>query len=226
MGDQRKEIKDAILQALAELADDPFLKHGFRRNARSLDFKRKLDRTTQKITIEFQNGPRDNPNAAAVIHPWLGVNVLDINALAVEMTGNDAQSVPPNSWTLNQPIEFTSPKGIGARWFIYQRDSVSVAINNFISFCDTWVFPFLDEYRDANDVVRMYRDGDTKVLSDLTHALRVIASMILVGDFAGAQQTLSKHFGRPGPRRRLACVFDFVEKRSELARTHNDLITG
>jgi hypothetical protein len=214
MSNQRREIKEAVLVALAQCADEAFFSAGFHRNSDSLDFHRTLPECMQAVEVCIEHTPKDNTAAAAAIYPWLTISIPTIDRIAHEMTGGNEALLMPGSKTLRQPIELTSPKGIGARWFVYQSDSVADAIQQFALYATQWLFCFLDEYSSPSGVIATYRSGDPRVLHDQAQILRVIAALITCGDESGANELLQQNFGRPAMRRRFAQVFDFLKSRS------------
>ncbi|MEQ9407594.1 MAG: hypothetical protein RIK87_07690 [Fuerstiella sp.] len=214
MSNQKREIKEAMIASLAELSDSTFESAGFKRRANSLRYDRKLESCTQSVEVCLEHTPRDNPNAAAAVYPWLTVSIPEVDAIAREMTGRDESLLSSAASTLHQPIELVSPKGKGARWYIYQPDSVVTAVNEFRDFSKEWVFPFLDEYSTAGGVVALHRASDERVLHDQDQFLRVVAAMIHSGAIDSANETLESKFGRPAMRRRFAPVFEFVANSS------------
>lgn len=199
-----------VTASLAKFADDSFESVGFQRKAKSLTYNRKLQGCTQSVEVAIEHGPRDNPNAAAAIYPWLAVNIPVVDTLAVNMTGGDESLFPSNSSTLRQPIELVAPKGVSARWYLYQPDSVTSAIQEFGAFSAEWLFHFMDEYSSVRGIISLR--GDERVLHDQCQFLRVVAAMISSGEREMAQSELNMRFGRPAMRRRFARVFDYVQK--------------
>ena len=214
MSNQKQEVKEAVLAALAEHADKTFESVGFQRRANSLRFDRKLPECLQSVEVCIEHTPKDNPNAAAAVYPWLTVSIPKVDRIAVDMTGGDATLLSPTSTTLHQPIEFTSPKGTSARWYLYQPDSVIAAVRDFEAYATRWLFEFLDEYSNAEGVIAMNRNGDERVLHDQDQFLRVIAALIGSGEHDAANEMLLAKFARPAMRRRFAPVFEFLERLS------------
>lgn len=212
MSNQQKEIKDAIIISLGEQADQAYFNEGFMRRSEALRYERKLKECIQFVDVCIEYMPKDNPSAVAAIYPWLSVKVAAVDLIASQMTGGDSGLLSSSSPTLHQPIEIVAPVGTGARWFVYQHDSIIAAIAAFAAFSQQWVFPFLDEYIDAQSMIAMYRRGDRRTLHDQDQFLRIVAAMLQQGELALASETLQKKFGKPANRRRFACVFEFVEE--------------
>lgn len=218
MSSQKREVKEAVIAALVAQSDLTFEPAGFQRRARSLRYDRRLPECVQSVEVCIEHTPKDNPNAAAAIYPWLTVKVPGVDAVANEMTGGDESLLTSAAPTLHQPIELVSPKGIGARWYFYQPDSVITAIGEFDAFARRWLFPFLDEYSSAKSIVAMHRANDERVLHDQDQFLRVVAAMVHCEEYRSANEMLNAQFGRPAMRRRFAPVFAFVEKCSSATR--------
>lgn len=211
MRNQKREIKEAVSAALAEHADERFQANGFRRRTNSLRYRRDLQECTQSVEVYIQHGPKDMPNSVAAVYPYLGVTIPKIETLAAEMAGGEPMILPPNSTTLHQPIEFTSPKGVSARWYLYQPDSVGPVVRELEAFSTRWLFPFLDEYSSVKAVIDMYQNGDRRVLTARPQVLRVIAAMIIRQEYDAAHEIVISEFGRPMLRREYARVHEFVE---------------
>jgi len=212
MSNQRKEIKETVVAALCKRADGDYGSRGFVRRIGSLRYGRKLDDCTQSVEVCIEHAPRDNPDAAAAVYPWLSVRIPDVDRTAIEMTTGNETLLSTSAPTLRQPIEFVAPKGIGVRWYIYQRDSVVMAVAEFVAFSKRWLFQFLEEYSNARGVVRLYANGDERVLHDRSQFLRVIAAMVHCDEMLAAKEVLNDKFGRLASRRQFAPVFEYIEK--------------
>lgn len=215
MSTQQKEIKAAAIAALESEADAQFQVSNFRRRPNSLVYKRKLPGCIQAVDVQIEHGPRDNRNAAAAIYPYLTVKIPVVDRVVPEMVEGGPAVVSSNVATLHQPIDFVSPKGILGHWFIYQPDSVIEVVREFSAFSSKWVFPFMEEFTSAEDMVTMHRTGDQRVTHDRGQRLRTTAAMVSCGKNDEALQLLETNFGRPGMRRRYAAVFRYVEERLE-----------
>lgn len=204
--------------ALGELADPSFSAHGFGRKATALQYRRNYRSAQQSIKVGIEHGPKDNPDAAAAVYPWLSVQIPQVDALVMQMLGRDKSLVAPNSPTLSEPIEFTAPKGTSARWYIYQADSIPSIVDSFMQYSEKWVLPFLAEYCDAAGVAAMNQNEDERLLRDEAQRLRAIAAMLLCGNSSAAKEMIVSYFGRPAMRRRYSTVFEFVDRYSSRAR--------
>lgn len=218
MSNQEREIKEVVVAALLKLSDATFEAAGFQRRLNAIRYDRKLRECSQSVEFCLEHGPKDNPNAAAAVYPWLSVTIPDVDAIVRQMTGGDDSLLSSAGPTLHQPIEVVAPKGTGARWYIYQPDSVLVAVQEFVAFSTKWLLPFLEEYSSANAMVTLHRTRDERVLCDQAQILRGVAAMLWCREYEMASETLNSKFGRPGMRRRYAPIFEFVEKSSSTTR--------
>jgi hypothetical protein len=212
MTNQKHEIKNAVCECLNELADGSFKNAGFVRRPDSLRYERKLADCVQWIDVTLEHGPKDNGNAAAAIYPWLSVSIDDVDKITARMTNGDESLVSSSASTLRQPIELLSPKGVGARWFIYQADSIRPAVDEFVEYAKKWLFSFLDSYSSPNGVVSAFESHDSRVINVQEQFLRVVASLILLGRQSAAKTLLDSKFGRPAMRRKFASVFSYVDQ--------------
>ncbi len=216
MNSQRSEIKACVCHWLDELVDEPFIATRFSRRKDSLAYSRKVGKATQKIGIMIEHHPKDAPDSAAAVYPQLEVRMNSVNSLVLEMVRGDHELLAGDpSITLQQPAAFTSGnKGLGARWFIYQPDSVSGAIAEMNLFLQHWTIPFLDCYATPADICGAYERGDKRVMRTLAYPLRVVAAMLLCGRDSDAMAVMEHHFGKLGPRRRYQRVFEYLEARN------------
>ena len=209
---QKTEIKNVVCTCLTELADVVFKDAGFTRRPDSLRYERKLPGCIQHVELALEHGPKDNANAAAAIYPWLVVKIDDVDKVTSHMTNGDEGLVSATASTLKQPIELLSPKGVGARWFVYQPDSVRLAIEEFVEYSKKWLFSFLDVYSNPKGVVDLFENEDSRVINVQEQFLRVAASLILLGRHKDARALLDIKFGRPAIRRKFASVFSYVDR--------------
>ena len=217
MSTMRKEI-EACLCANLESGLDPFLAdNGFMRRKNSLIYSRKLPEVVQRITVHVEIHPKDHPNAAAVIYPFLGVSMDTVNALVKEMTGGDEALGGAADTTLQQPIEFTSAKAARARWPVYQPDSVPGVVDELKSFLEQYTLPVLDVYSTPAGICEEYErahpSGHLRVDDErvTTSNIHVAAAMVLCGRIADATGVLERHYGRrTGTRKRYQRVFDYL----------------
>lgn len=212
MSSQRADIEACVCQRLGDLVDKPLIAAGFRRGKNSLIYSREVGDSMQKIDVAIEHHPKDDPNSAAAVYPQLEVRMGSVNSLVMEMVGGDPALNAAPDITLREPIAFTSGnKGLGARWFIYQADSVPGVIAEMKAFLQEWTIPFLDCYMTPAQICDAYDHGDGRVLPGLRQWLRVVAAMVLCGRKADAMSVMERHFGKPGPRRRYHRVFEYLQ---------------
>jgi len=216
MSSQRAEIKACVCHWLEGIVDEPLQAARFRRRKASLIYSRKVGESVQRIDVAIQHHPQDAPNAAAAISPDLEVRMDSVNALVMEMVAGDHELSGGPDVTLWEPIAFTSGnKGLGARWLIYQPDSVPGVIAEMREFLRRWTIPFLDHYTTPSDICGAYDRGDGRVLQGLPQPLRVVAAMLLCGRNADALRVMEQWFGKLGPRRQYHRVFEYLEARGD-----------
>jgi hypothetical protein len=207
MNVQRAEINTCVCHALLELADEALRAAGFFRRNRSLAYLRSTEDAAQEIDVFIDFHPVEQPNAAAVIYPQYTVVIDAINKTVEAMTGGDAQLGGNLGITLHGPIEWTAPKGIGARWYIYQPDSVPAAVSLMREFVIKWTVPFLDRFRRPIDLCGASLDGDSRDVYSQAEVLRIVAAKVLCGQRTEALELMERWFGKPGPRRQYQRVF-------------------
>jgi len=210
-----KDEIEACLCASLEKGLDPWLQSlGFKRRKNTLFYLRKRESAVQKIEVPVEIHPKDRPDSAAAVYPELEVRIQAVNALVMEMTDGDINLYGHPSITLREPIAFTSgSKGLGARWFVFQPDSVPGIVSEIRLFLQLWTIPFLDRYSTPAHMCDAYDRADARVMHDLTNALRVAAAMVLCGRNADALGVMERWFGKPGPRRRYQRVFEYLGAR-------------
>jgi hypothetical protein len=210
---QLEQLKVAVSGALEVLSDDYYFAEGFTRRRGVLRYDRKLKHCNQRVELSIEHLPKDNTNAIAALYPWLTVQIPMVDDVAVRMTGSDDRLLAIEAPTLIQPIEFVSPNGIGARWFIDGLDSAHTAVQEFVTFSLNWVFSFLIDYSTAAGVVTLYENADTRVIHDEDQFLRVIAAMLVLERTDAALEVFNSKFGRPASRRRFARVLEFIQSK-------------
>ncbi len=213
MSTQQTEIKACVCYWLGELADEAMSAAGFVRRERSLAYRQTTEDAAQEIEIAIEHHSAEGPNAAAVIYPQYTVVMDRVNKTVEAMTGGDPQLGGNFDITLHGPIEWTSPKGLGARWYIYQPDSVPSAVSSMRDFGVKWTLPFLNRFRCPVDLCNASLEGDNPDIHGM-EILRVVAARVLCGQHAEAMELMEQSFGKPGPRKRYQRVFEYLIAKS------------
>lgn len=209
----KDEIKACILDALSSRLDPYMLEHGFFRSKSSLIYKRSLRGSTQKIDLSLQIHPKDNPNAAAVVYPWMEVLIPAADAILEEMIGDSLGLLEGvTCGTSKQPIAFTSEKAHDGRWFVYQPESVPQMVDDIKAFIERWTMPFLDTYSTADDIVAADQREDGRLAGDRAQRMRVVAAALAGKRKEYAQAVMEKWLGSPGVRRRYEQVYDYIRR--------------
>ena len=68
MSDQKQQVKEAVMVALAEYADAPLRLHGFIRRAFTVRYSRALPESTQSIDIGLEHLDPEDDHAKAALH--------------------------------------------------------------------------------------------------------------------------------------------------------------
>jgi hypothetical protein len=186
---------------------------GFKRRRDSLAYYRTTEDATQAIDVAIEHHPNDEPNAAAVIYPQYTIVMDRINETVEAMTDGSPQLGGRFDITLHGPIEWTSPKGVGARWYIYQCNSIPTVISSIRNFLVNWTIPFLDRFRRDNDLCSAKLEGDARDVHSQMDVLRVVAAKSLCGQSVEALAVMDQWFGKSGPRRRYRPVFEYLARR-------------
>ena len=215
MNSMKAEIIEC-LRANLESGLDPYLvSFGFTRRMNALFYSRELADAIQTIEIAVEIHPKDRPDSAAAVYPWLSVNIGTVETLALDMVGGDVSLLSGlEGNTLRQPVEFTSAKAAPARWFIFQPDSVPAVVREIKSFLEKWTVPFLNSYLTSAGICEEYDRNSARVINDLGQKLRVAAAMMLCGRTADAMRVMDRWFGKPGSRKRYQRVFDYIITKS------------
>jgi hypothetical protein len=209
----KAEIKACLIVSL-ETALDPYMsEHGFKRHAKSLIYKREYQGSTQSIDIEVQIHPKDNPNAAAAVYPFMEVKVPTVDRVLDDMIdGNLGLMEGVTKGLSNQPIDFTSQKAELGRWFVYQPDSVPEIVNAIRAFIDRWTMPFLDVYATPEDILAADARADGRMVADRAHRMRVVAASLVCGRKDYARTVMETRLGTLGARKRYQQVYDYIER--------------
>ena len=211
----KDEIKACMLASLADRLDPYMFERGFSRSKTGLVYKRTIGRSTQKIDLVMRVHPKDNPNAAAAIYPQMEVLMPAVDAILVDMVGNNLGLLEGvTGGTSKQPIGFTSKKAHTGRWFIYQPDSVLGIVDDIQAFLERWTMPLLDVYTTPEDVIAADHRADARLANDRAQTMRVVAAALASKRHDYAQATMEKWLGAPGTRRRYEQVYDYIQRES------------
>jgi|GEM_PF-5304202 len=108
-----KEIKEDLISALASVSDERFLKMGFKRNRRSLDYKRTIMETNQIIHMYGIFRPKYYPNDELKIYPQMEIHMKSIAEISTELfDGNRFLSSTMPGLIAVQPIDWKLSTGL------------------------------------------------------------------------------------------------------------------
>ena len=209
----KDEIKSCLLACLVDRLDPYMVKQGFSRGRSSLIYKRTIRGSTQKIDISVQIHPKDNPNAAAAVYPWMEILMPAVDAVLEDMIGDNIGLLEGvTGGTSKQPIGFTSEKAHTGRWFIYQPDSVPGLVADIKTFIEHWTMPFLDSYATPEDILAADQRDDGRLARDRAQMMRVVGAALVSKRKDYAQAIMEKWLGRPCTRRRYEQVYDYIRR--------------
>lgn len=210
MMETKKEVRNAIGEALASELDTCLTQHGFGRRTNSLDYSRRCAAGQQFLRMGFQFRPEYQPGADAHIYPDLLLVFPELNRLALRIVDGRKALLGDPDITLSQPIDIAIPKDRHIRWFTCGRDSVFQCVRSIRASVTTWTIPFLDEYATLESLIRGYEEDDNRLLIDRPFCIYVAGAYVLLNQPSEAMHVLETEFGRPGARRQYAKAFEYV----------------
>lgn len=214
----RKEVKEAIIKMLETKLDRRLTHHGFKRNPRSLEYRRTIPEAKQVIFMDFASHPSHDPRADAYIYPFTFIGIPCVYDLALKMVADPSLIDGRLEKTLAQPIDWAAPKGQRPRWYLTGEDEIMNAGDSIGDHIERWVFPFLEEFSSVRGLVKAFetRDERTYTLQD-DILVCVAAAYLLLDNPTSAKAVLEQNLGCPyfipEVRARYAKAFDFVERR-------------
>lgn len=207
----KAEIKACLIEGLVAGADSRLSARGFVRATRSLVYERAIGDSKQRIDVAMEIHPKDKPNAAAAIYPFMEVEMPAVDRALDEMIDGDAGLLEGiTGGRSKQPIGFTSEKKHPGRWYVYQADSITGIVIEMLDFIERWTLPFLDGYTVPADIVDVDRCDDPRLVRDRAQMMRVIAASMICNRAEYARALLASRLGATGIRRRYQRVFDYV----------------
>lgn len=213
---QRSEIKAALISAIEPELEGYMAKHGFKRRAASLIYKRKINEATQIVDLRFEGRPNDNRDAAAAVYPIMEVQIPSVDECLEDMiSGNHSLLSGVTAARSRQPIGFISKREDPGRWYIYQAASVPGVVSDILAFMVKWVMPFLDVYSTPEDILSAHKNKDGRMVVDRAHLMRVVAAALVLDRHDFAQAVMDEWLGAPGARKRYQQVNDYIEKWSD-----------
>lgn len=178
--------------------DHRFAGHGFKRNPRSLEYRRTVPEARQVIFMDFESHPSHDPSADVYIYPWSFIGIPAVYNLAVQMVSHPELLGRRSVQTLAQSIDWAAPKGQRPRWYLTGEDEIINAGDSIGDYIERWVLPFLDEFSSARGLVKAFetRDERTYTLQDPI-LVCVAAAYLLLGNPAAAKDVLENNLGCP-----------------------------
>ncbi|WDE08762.1 hypothetical protein SG34_033220 [Thalassomonas viridans] len=207
----RKEIKNNLLDMLMEFIDAPLLAKGFKRRKSSTLYKRTLPEGIQEIDFVTSVSPKYQPDAQVHIQPAFILKLPQVSAKALRLVdGNKMLLANAADIILKQPVDICAPKEEHQRWFIRKPDdhvSVGAAIRSFL---EKWLYPFVDSLESIGDLLSAYEAADTRLVKQQHWYVFVSAAYLLKSEPEKAKAVMIEHLGNPGLKRRYASVYNHL----------------
>ena len=193
------EIKNQLLQTLAEILDEPLKTVGFTRNKRSLVYNRTINDAEHRITFVVHSHPKYQPGAEAHIYPALQIGLPQVCEVALALVKGDKLLLAnAPDIIVGQPIEFTAPKDKRQQWFATGNEQFGAACESIKAFLFNWVLPFLSEVSTPADLVKIYETNDERMMKLQHWHIRIAAAYQVLGQIDKAREVVRRHFGSLG----------------------------
>jgi hypothetical protein len=212
----RKEVKKVIIKMLSVKLDARMARHGFRRNPKSLEYRRMVPGAKQVIFMYFESHPSSDPSADAYIYPWTFIGLPAVYDLAVQIVNDPNLLGDDREKTLSQPIDWAAPKGQRPSWYLTGEDEIMDAGDSLGDYIERWVLSLLDDFSSLRGFVRAYEEKDQRALFHHSKTICVAAANLLLGNPEAAMQALERELGRPDLRAKYAKAFEFVQNKLAL----------
>jgi hypothetical protein len=205
------DIKEELINSLEEAIDPVLNGAGFKRNKRSLDYKRQLDGVKQQLLFVLHCHPHYAPSAEAHIYPVIRVEIPELVDVALNLVqGNKNLLGSSSASVIAEPADCTAPKEMHERWFANQGNFLSVC-KSMIPFLDRWVLPFLSEVSAIADILRLYESNDKRIILTKPFQIFVAAAYQSQGETEKAREVIRTHFQGDGLKKIYASVFQSLE---------------
>lgn len=202
----RKDIKNIICKMASGL-DDNFFKEGFARRKNGLVYTRKIERTIQKIEINFFSHPSYHRKALAHIYPFISVYFPEISNTAMHLTDVSHMLDWIQKFTVRQPMQYSKSPAEG--WYLMDTvdyNRLAVEIKKFIQ---KNTFPLLNHLKNADDYLKLYENTDARIMWNDQQYLCVASAYINKNEYEKAYSVLDIRFGKPGSRKKYGKAFEY-----------------
>lgn len=207
-----KEIKADLLEALSVVGDDIFAEMGFKRRKGTFNYVRTIHDARQSIAFNVDYLPKYEPEEELHIHPAVLVTMMPVTEAALQLVaGNKMLLANAPEVITNQPIDFLAPKSEHVRWFASGLEKMKIQVSEICRFVRKWGVPFMDELATPDDLVRLYKNADKRVMKQRHWYIFIAAAYLLRGDESGALRVLEDNLGAPGLRKRYSQAFKILE---------------
>jgi hypothetical protein len=193
-----RDVKAALLDALADVLDVPMAEVGFKRRPGTAAFVRALENGDQRVLFLMDCFPTYESGAVAHVHPALEIRMAGVSEVALKLVGGNALLLAgAPDIVVKQPIDLLAPKERHIRWFAYDRADMWTACRGIYQFLAEWAWPFLAELATPSDLVRAYETGDSRILRQRHWYVFVVAAYVLLNESGRARAVAKDHFGSP-----------------------------
>jgi hypothetical protein len=166
----------------------------------------------QRLDLTFDYRPSHDPEADVYVLPWVRVDCPKVGKVILAMARRDVVSLPgaPDA-VVSQPLEFAAPKGYHARWYATGTEEILYMVRAIRECLDHWGMAFLDEFTRIDSFISAYERCDYRWPKTVQDFIRIVAAYVLVEKPHRASRVLEERFGKPGPRRKYAKLFEYVD---------------
>ena len=202
------EIKNQLIETLAEILDGPLKAVGFARNKRSLVYCRKVNGTEHRITFTVHCHPKYQPGAEAHSYPSLQVLMPQVSEAALALVKGDKLLLAnAPEIIIGEPIDFTAPKDKHQRWFATGNEQFAAACSSIHVSLSNWVLPFLSEISTPVDLIKLHEANDERIMKSQKWHIFIAAAYKLLGQLDKSRQVVREQFVRAGLRKQYAPLF-------------------
>lgn len=205
----RVKLNDELSRMLGSVLDARLEAVGFSRRENSLVYARRSKDAEHRITFSMEINPDYQPGAIAHICPSLQVLMENVSDAALELVkGSRMLLGHAPEIIIGQPIEFVAPKTEHERWFVNTAEDFRLCCERITAFLFKWVIPFLADISTAHDLIRLHESNDPRVVKTDTWYIYVASAHYVLAQPDNARSVIEGRFGRPGMRKRYACLFE------------------
>lgn len=209
----KRITRELHISALSGTADRLLAVLGFSRQRVSMKYTRTVAGGHQHIDMIYTVPNRPDDSSVCHIQPIVSVELDNVNAVALEMVNGDETLLDtPKETTLATPLGFLGPERCFRDWRPLSDEDYKNRIVEVTRYVENHAVPFLDYYQNAEALVGGYEEGDDRLLIGPPLVIRVAAAAVCCSQHDMARQFVESAFKKAGPRRRYACIFQYLGK--------------